>query len=314
MAENELHVVFGAGPAGLAVVDELLVRGKSVRLVNTRGKADVPDTVTVVRGDATDSIQTRRICEGASVVYNCTNAPYDRWPQMLPPLQEGILDGAAAAGAKLVVLENVYMYGPVNGKPMTEDMPFAAETVKGQTRAMMSKELFRAHDKGKVRVAIGRASDFFGPRTLISMMGERIFYPALSGKKARIIGKTDLPHTQTYIRDIGRGLVILGERDEADGQAWHLPSERTVTSREFIEMIYKETGHKPRIQAASKFMTKILGKFNPVIREMVEIFYQFDEPFIVDHSKFEKAFGNHATPLEEAIRDTVEWFRSNPAS
>ncbi len=307
-----LHVVFGAGPVGMAVMEALVSRGRRVRLVNRRGRASAPEGVELAAGDATDPATTRELCRGAAVVYNCTNPPYTKWPEMFPPLQAGILAGAASAGARLVAMENVYMYGPTGGQPLTEDLPYAAATRKGRVRARMAEDLLAAHQAGRVQVAIGRASDFFGPRALLAAMGERVFYPALAGKAAQTMGNLDLPHTQTYISDIGQGLVILGEREEALGQAWHLPSPETVTTRQFIEMVFEETGYPPKIQVLPKFMLKILSLFNPMMRELEEMLYEFEEPFILDQTKFEQAFGNHATPLREAIRTTVAWYRHNP--
>lgn len=309
---NELHVVFGTGALGLAVTDELVARGERVRVVNRKGKANVPDGVEVVAGDATDAASTREICKGASVVYNCLNPPYTKWPEMFPPLQAGVLEGAAAAGARLVVIENVYMYGPTHGKAMTEDLPYAATTRKGSTRAKMAEDLLAAHSSGKVRVAIGRASDFFGPRGILSTMGDRVFYAALEGKAAQVMGNLDMPHTYTYTADIGKGLVILGERDEALGQVWHLPAAETLTTRQFIEMIFEETGHSPRIQSTPKLILQLIGLFNPLVRELPEMYYEFEEAFVVEHGKFERAFGDHTTPLREAIRTTVDWYRQNP--
>jgi nucleoside-diphosphate-sugar epimerase len=174
----------------------------------------------------------------------------------------------------------------------------------------MSQALMEAHTSGRVRVAIGRASDFFGPRVLVSAAGEQVFGRAVQGKSAQVAGDPDQPHTYTYAPDIGRGLVILGEREEALGQAWHLPSPETVTTREFVETIFEEVGKPARIQAAPKILLRAIGFFNPGIRETIEMLYEFEEPFVVDHSKFEKAFGEHATPLKEAIGETVRWYRS----
>lgn len=111
---SELHVAFGTGPVGLAVVSGLLARGKHVRVASRSGaRRGLPETIEVLRGDATNPEDTRRVCAGASHVYNCTNAPdYHRWPEQFPPLQRGVLAGKATAGAKLIVMENLYMYGP----------------------------------------------------------------------------------------------------------------------------------------------------------------------------------------------------------
>jgi nucleoside-diphosphate-sugar epimerase len=311
MTDNgELHVVFGTGPVGMSVMDELLQRDKRVRMVNRSGKARVPHGVEVVGGDAADPTFTREASEGASVVYFALNPPYDKWPELFPPLQAGVLEGAASARAKLVAMENLYMYGPTDGRPLTEDLPYAPNTRKGTVRARMSEELMEAHTSGRVRVAIGRASDFFGPRVLASAAGEQVFGRAVEGKSAQVAGDPDQPHTYTYAPDIGRGLVILGESEEALGQVWHLPSPETLTTRQFVEMIFEEVGKPARVQAAPKIVLRVMGLFNPGMREMIEMLYEFEEPFVVDDSKFEQAFGEHATPLKEAIGETVRWYRS----
>jgi nucleoside-diphosphate-sugar epimerase len=311
MSDNEgLHVVFGTGPVGLAIMDELVSKGKRVRMVNRSGRASVPEGVEVVGGDATDKAFAREASEGASVVYFALNPPYDKWTKLFPGLQAGVLEGAASAGAKLVAMENLYMYGLTRGRPLTEDLPYAPNTRKGTVRARMSQELMEAHKSGRVRVAIGRASDFFGPHVLVSAAGEQVFGRAAQGKSAQVAGDPDQPHTYTYAPDIGRGLVILGEREGALGQAWHLPSPETVTTRKFVEMIFEGIGKPARVQAAPKILLRAIGLFNPGIRETIEMFYEFEEPFVVDHSKFERAFGLHATPLKEAIAETVRWYRS----
>jgi nucleoside-diphosphate-sugar epimerase len=306
---GELHVTFGTGPVGLAVMDELVSKSKRVRMVNRSGRASVPHGVELVGGDATDVAFAREASEGASVVYFALNPPYDKWPELFPPLQAGVLEGAASAGAKLVAMENLYMYGPTDGRPLTEDLLHAPNTRKGRVRARMSEELMEAHTSGKVRVAIGRASDYFGPRVLASAAGEQVFGRAVQGKSAQVAGDPNQPHTYSYVPDIGRGLTILGEREEALGQAWHLPGPETVTTRQFVEMIFEEVGKPGRVQAAPKILLRAMGLFNPGIRETIEMLYEFEEPFVVDHSKFEEAFDEQATPLREAIQRTVRWYR-----
>src|SRR5215216_3302603 len=311
MTDNsELHVIFGTGAVGMAVMDELVQKGtRRVRVVNRSGKARVPHGVEVVGGDATDEAFTREASQGASGVYFALNPPYDKWPELFPPLQAGVLEGAASAGAKLIAMENLYMYGPTDGRTLTEDLPYAPNTRKGAVRARMSEELMEAHRSGKVRVAIGRASDAFGPRVLVSAAGEQVFGRVVEGKSAQVAGDPNQPHTYTYVPDIGRGLVTLGEREEALGQVWHLPSPETGTTRQFVEMIFEEVGKPARLQAAPKILLRAIGLFNPAIRETIEMLYEFEEPFVVDHSRFEQAFGEHATPLREAIQRTVRWYR-----
>lgn len=308
---TELNVVFGTGPIGRAVTQELVKRGQKVRVVNRSGKADVPARVEIMKGDVTDHTFAREAAKGASVVYQCTNPPYTEWVELFPALQAGVLEGAASAGAKLIMMDNLYMYGPTDGKPLTEDLPDKATSRKGLTRAKMAQNIMEAHRSGKVRAAIGRASDYFGPGAMDSAAGERLFLAALAGKAAQIIGNPDLPHTYSYVPDIGKALVILGEREGALGQIWHLPAPETITTREFVNRVYKETGHTLRLQVANKLMVRAMGLFVPIMREFVEMYYEYNEPFIMNHDKFVKAFGADVTPLQEAISTTVAWFRDH---
>jgi nucleoside-diphosphate-sugar epimerase len=227
---------------------------------------------------------------------------------MSPPIMAGIIEGAAAAGARLVYGDNLYMYGPVSG-PLTEDLPYRATGPNGQTRAKLAVTLLEAHQTGKVRATIGRASDFYGPNALQSTLGERVFVPALAGKAAQVLGNPDMPHTYTFIGDFARGLVTLGERDEALGQVWHIPSAETVTTRRLVEMIFSELGAPTRLAVAPMFAISVMALFNPTMRAVKEQLYQSTQPFVVDHSKFARAFGSRHTPHLEAIRQTLDWFR-----
>ncbi|MBN2367063.1 MAG: NAD-dependent epimerase/dehydratase family protein [Calditrichaeota bacterium] len=311
---TKTHVIFGTGPVGLAVMEELIGQGKDVKMINRSGHANVPEQVEVIGTDASDIKNTRDICKGASVVYNCTNVDYHRWTDLLPELHTAILEGAAYAEVPLVVMENLYMYGSSGGKPMTEETPYQAETRKGRVRTQMTVELFEAHRAGKVKAVSGRASDFFGPFVHLSMLGDQIIRPALEGKPANLLGNPDLPHTYTYISDIGKALVILGENEKAFGKPWHIPSPATVTTRQVVEILYRLTGHPVKFRAAPRMMVSILGLFNKQMRELKEMMYEFEEPFIMDDSSFRDTFGMEATPLEQALQEAIRWFRSTPKS
>ena len=309
------HIVFGTGAIGRAVMEELIKRGESVRMVNRSGKMDeVPAGVEVKAADLYDQAQVREVTRGAKVAYQASQPNYFEWEKKFPPLQKSIIDGLTGTDVKLVLVENLYMYGDTNGTPLTEDTPHNTHTRKGKVRSEISNAAFEAHRAGKLRVAAGRGSDFFGAWGLpTAVMGERTFYPLLHGKPANLIGDVDAPHTHTYIPDFGKALVILGERDEADGKPWHVPNDNPrVTQREMIEMIAAEMGVPPKFSAMGKLMMWIGGFFVPEAKEQVEMMYEFDQPFIVDSSKFEKMFGMQATPMKEAIKETVAWYRSHP--
>jgi len=308
------HVVFGTGAIGRAIAEELVRRGESVRMINRSGKMDETLLgVEVVAADLYDPAKVREVTQGAKVVYQASQPEYHEWQEKFPPLQKSILDGLTGSGAKLIIAENLYMYGSTSGKPITEDMPYNAHTRKGRVRAALSEAALVAHRDGKVRVAIGRGSDFFGPWGLTSSMGERTFYPMLHGKAGDVNGRTDIPHTHTFTKDFGKALVILGERSEADGQPWNVPNDMPrITQGEMIKMFAEEAGILVKIAHRGKMYYYFGGLFVPAAKEMVEMLYEFEEPFIVDSSKFEKIFGMQATPIKEAMRETVAWYKSHP--
>jgi nucleoside-diphosphate-sugar epimerase len=313
MANQELHVIFGTGPAGRAVARELVKRGKTVKMVNRSGTKPegVPDSVSVVAGDLFDANVAKQLAQGATHVYQCTNPPYDKWPEQFPTLQANTLEAAASAGAKYIVMDNVYLYGDTNGQPVTEDLPYNAHTKKGQVRAQMAKDALAAHTAGKVRVTIARASDFYGPGVVDSAAGDRVFGFAIAGKAASASGNLDAKHSYTYIDDVGKALVILGERDEALGKAWHVPNAEVTTTRQFITLIFEELKQPVKMSAMGKMMLRLGGLFIMPAREMVEMMYEFEKDFVVDSSKFTKAFGMKATPYRDGIKQTVAWYRAN---
>ena len=316
-ASAGLHVVFGTGPVGLAVIDALMRHGKPVRVVSrSGGRRTLPADVEVTRGDATNPEDTRRVYAGASHVYNCTNAPdYHRWPQQFPPLQRGILAGASAADARLIVMENLYMYGPHGGVPMTETMLLRGRGSRSTTRRLLTEELFAAHRAGQVQATSVRASDLLGPHVTESLVGERFFGPFLAGKKVQFFADPDVPHSVSFVGDVGRAMVMVGARDDALGRAWHVPNAPAVTLRAFADMVGEETGISPRLSAVPRPVTRAvlpaIGLAVPPMRGLVENLYVFYEPYVVDHSAYAAAFGDDATPLREAIRQTVAWARGN---
>ena len=310
MSDAALHVVFGAGQVGRALSARLAVLGLQVRTVSRHRPSGLADGVDWRAADAADPEAATSAAEGAAVIYQCLNAPYTAWPKRFPPLQTGVLGAAERHGALLVSLENVYGYGPTGGKPLTEDLPLAATTVKGRARAAMTQELTAAAEAGRVRIAIGRASDFFGAGVTESTLGERVFANAVAGKRADFLGDPDLPHTYSYVPDIAAGLATLGTDDRAAGGVWHLPGPETATTREILTLLAGEVGHPVAVRTPPRLLVRALGLVNPMMRELAEMAYEFEEPFVLDTSKYRATFGDAGTPLAPAIAATVAWYRA----
>jgi len=309
---SELHVVFGAsGSIGSALVRELAKRGKRVRAVNRTGKAELPASIEIIKGDASNLNSARQACQGAGVVHHCVNLPYEEWSKGLPPIMDNIIDATAAAGAKLVFADCLYVYGAVQA-PMTEDLPLRPATRKGRIRSLLAYKLIEAEKKGKLRSVTVRASDFYGPGVLNSIAAELVFKPMLAGKKGMWLGSLDAPHSMSYTEDVARGIVMLTEIDSAFGQVWFIPAGKPPSGRQFIEMAFKEAGLSPKMGVRKAAAMSMAGIFSAMVREQTELLYQFEKPFVMDTSKFMREFPDFVpTPLQEAMKKSVQWFHEH---
>ncbi len=310
-----VHVVLGAGGGiGGALVRTLMDRGTPVRAVSRRGNVGVPDGVDRARmdqavADVTDAARLEEVLAGAAVVYHAAQPRYSRWAAEFPSMTASVADATTRAAAKLVLADNLYMYGPVEG-PLTETSPTRPRSTKGKVRLAMANDLLERHARGDLRVTIGRASDYYGPGGLDSALGRRLFEAAIRGKKARWIADPDVQHTEHFLDDLAQGLVVLGTSDRADGEVWHLPAAPPMTGRAFIELVARAAGHEPHFTVTSRGMIRLAGLFDRDIGALAEVMDQWDRPFTSDASTFRGAFpGFVVTPHEEAVERTVAWFR-----
>lgn len=303
---NEKHVIFGAGPVGRGIARELVAKGLTPLLVSRKGVA-VPGA-TSVAADASQPDRTLEAAKGAATIYHCVNADYTRWAQLLPPIYESILAAAVKSGAKLVVADNLYAYGPTDSE-MTESTPENATGPKGLLRKKLSDQLLSAHRAGKARVAILRASDFYGPGDANAFMGKVAIDALSKGKPAPIMGKADIPHAFTYVQDVSRAMTIAGFDDRAFGRVWHVPTLPAIAKREMIERIAAGLGVKPKIQILTPALVGALGLFMPLMREFKENFYMWDRPYRLNSDAFRQTFGMEPTPIEQGIEAMIQDFR-----
>ena len=300
---SDLHVIIGAsGSIGNAIIRALAQEGKQVRGVNRSGKALVPSGVEMLALDATRLDDMRHAIADASTVYNAT----------FPAMQDALLEAASEQNVKYVLVNNLYMYDPEAG-PMSETSPIEyADREGGKFYDDLAKEVIAAHQAGKVRGVVGRASDIFGRHVNHGYNKELVFGPASEGKAANILGAADVPHSFTYADDAGKAYATLGFSDSADGEIWHLPSMEPVTQENLLRMIYTEYGNDLKFRAANGLVITLLALFNAEMKKIKrEKLYQFTTPWTVDSSKYEKVFGRVVTPVPQAVKETVAWFREH---
>ncbi|HLU72430.1 MAG TPA: NAD-dependent epimerase/dehydratase family protein [Nonomuraea sp.] len=299
------HVVVGYGQVGTHLARKLLERGHEVTVVTRSGRG--PEGAVKVAADIADQRRLIEAAEGADVLYNCVNPPYHRWHTDWPPMAASFLAAAEASGAVLAILGNLYPYGPVTG-PMTEDLPLASTNAKARVRARMWEDALAAHRAGRIRVTEVRGSDFFGPgATDQSYLGTR-FVPALkAGKPIQSVWPLDVPHSWTYLPDVAEALIVAGGDERAWGKPWHVPTAEPMTFREVGERMARLLGRPaPKFARIPWPLVRALGLFSPMLGELRHIRYQFVAPYILDSSAFQQTFGVTPTPLDEALKATLD--------
>jgi nucleoside-diphosphate-sugar epimerase len=311
---EKLHLVLGTGAVGAGVASQLAEQGAQVRAVNHSGRrpAGMPESVEVVAADLSDPAAAVALADGAGVVYQALNPPYHRWLELFEGLQAAAVAAARTAGARLVSIENLYGYGLVQGE-MTESSPMNPNSRKGELRARMSDELVVLAAKGDLDLVMLRSADYYGPGVLGSALGERTFPPLLAGKTVQATGSADALHSFAYIHDVTRSAVTLGLAPDVAMQVVFTPHAPAITQREMLTRAASIAGVPSKIGTLTPFMMRAAGLFIPEAKESSEMMYEFVEPFVVDASASEALLGFSATPVDEGLAATIDWYRQRAA-
>jgi len=305
-----MHTILGAnGAIANELIPVLQANAKKIRLVG-RNPKPVSGTESF-QADVLNREQVFQAVKDSEVVYLLVGLEYNRkvWKASWPVIMQNTIDACKAAGARLIFFDNVYMYGKVNGA-MTETTPFKPTSIKGFIRAGVDEMLIREMNAGSLKAIIAKAADFYGPRaTKTSVAGILVFDKMKNGKTAQWFSNADQPHSYTYTPDAAKALYMLAMNDDAYGQSWHLPTSKpALTGKEFVAAAakYMKASHKVRVLPS--WLVRFIGLFNPTMKELGEMLYQTEFPYIFDSSKFEKAFQFKPTGYEEGIRQTAEWW------
>lgn len=312
MPSPTIAVIGGTGFAGTATVNALINAGHPVRVIARHAPTSSRALVEGFAANAADANSLTPALEGMKTAVLCARPEYWAWPTELVPMFENVLEAARRTGTRLVLCDNLYAYGIPDG-PLTEASPLRPHGPKGRARKAAAALMMNAHELGQVPVAIGRAADFFGPGIDYPNL-KMLFGAAVQGKTVRVLGEGNTPHSISFIGDVGRGLAALALHDEAFGEVWHLPVAPPMTELEQAQRIVSLAGAGAPVGQVPAWavhaMFKVLGLFSPMMRELPEVQYQHERPFVVDDSRFVKAFGVRATDLDTACLETLAYWRT----
>ena len=311
-----VHVVIGSGPVGTALTGLLAQDGERIVVVTRSGSGVDHPAVTRVAADASDADALAAAARGATALYNCANpGSYQQWAAQWPPLAASVLRAAERSGAVLVTTGNLYGYGPVD-VPLTTDLPLAATGHKGRLRAAMWRDALAAHAAGRVRATEVRASDYLGPGvTAAGGVLRRYADATLRGRTARVFGDPDLPHTFTAVEDVARLLRTVATEERAWGRAWHVPSPEPVTVRRALTDLAAAVpgAPEPRLRRFPRAAVRALSPAVPVLRELTEVLWQWERPFVLNSRATEAAFDLRPTPWAQVVQATARAWRPAPA-
>jgi len=303
-------ILGSSGIIGKELAKALPKHTNKIRLVS-RNPKKVNESDELFKANLLNADETIKAVEGSEVVYLTVGLQYDInvWRTQWPPLMKNVIEACKRNKSKLVFFDNVYSYGRVDGW-MTEDTPVKPDSEKGKVRAELSEMILKEVEQGNLKALIAKAADFYGPETPLSFVNIMIFENFKKGKKAQWFIDVNKKHSFTYTPDAGQGTAILGNTESAYNQIWHLPTNKEVlTGKEFIELTAKAMGVKPEYTAVKKWMVQMLGLFNKVVKESVEMLYQNDSDYLFDSSRFEKAFSLKPISYDEGIVNTANSMR-----
>jgi nucleoside-diphosphate-sugar epimerase len=308
-----MHLVLGGtGGVGQAVIKDLITRGLPVKAVE-RSK-DVKGVETI-KADLLDAGQTKQAIAGAEYVYLCIGLPYfgKVWTENWPKIMNNVIEACVDTNAKLIFLDNIYMYGPAPlPVPFDENTSKQPTSVKGQARKVTEQILLDAMAAGKVKAVIGRSADFYGPGAVNTLFYSTFLTRMATGKAPQWLGSVTAKHTYSYSLDNGRALVELALDDSCYGQTWHLPVGQPIDVAKVLEMFNKEFNAQYKLAVIPRFMNIILSAFIGQLRELKEMAYQFDDEYVMSDAKFRQHFpAFQTTSYEQGIKEMVAAYKES---
>ena len=304
-----MQTILGSGGAiGVELAKALKTYTNKIRLVS-RNPKKVNKSDELMAADLLNTDDVRKAVEGSEIVYVTVGFPYSAkvWKEVWPKFITDVISACKEFNAKLVFFDNIYMYDPKYLDRMTEDTPIKPPSKKGQVRAEVAQMIMDEVKAGKLTALIARSADFYGPGIKSSsMLNETIIKPLGIGGKANLLGSANSKHSYTYTPDAGKATALLGNTADAYNQVWHLPTAADpFTGAQWTWLIASELGIKPNYQLVNRYMVWILGYFTPIMKEILEMLYQYKKDYIFDSSKFEKRFGFKPTPYHIGLKETL---------
>ena len=305
------YLIAGTGAVGLAVMDDLSKRGHEIILVNrTAAPAQIlPASVAYRTLDARDPAALAAACQGCDCLVHTAGTAIDQAAAELPALMDSMLQASIQSGAGLIYIDTMDAYGDNLGIPMSEATPERPTNAYEQLRAELGRKLLQAIAGGQVRAQIARCGTLYGPRVTRSGLGESVFGNVAAGNPAKLLGRLDMPHAFTFVRDLARAVANLSEHDESWGRIWHVPCPQPITQKQVLDILRDVCSRPVTAETINSSFFGLKSLLNPQLKQFADCLYRFEKPYVINHSRFSTSFGERTTAHEQALFETLEWFR-----
>lgn len=300
-----MHVILGAGGTiGRNLLKILKENKESYRLVSrtSHGYSENWQAANLLNKHEADAA-----VKGARYAYLTAGLTYNTqiWQKEWPVIMQNVIDACSKHDVKLIFFDNVYAYGQVNGD-MTEETPYNPCSKKGELRARIADMLMHEIKSNTVKGLIARSADFYGPDTPLSMLNIMVLDRQRVKQKAQWVSTGDKLHSFTYTPDAALGCYMLAKENEAYGKIWHLPTFKEALSvRQIAEIGSTFINGKEGLTVFPAWAFKMLGLFNPVVKESIEMLYQFEHDYLFSSKKFEEKFRFLPTSYKRGIVNTL---------
>lgn len=323
-------LVTGAtGFTGGHLAQHLIAHGDEVRaLVRARSRARFDRSplaaagVVPCDGDLMDPAAVRRAVDGVAVVYHIAatyreaGQPDSAYRAINVEGTRNILEAAKAASVKRVVhCSTGGVHGHIANPPANEDAPFNPGDVYQDTK-LAAEQLARAFGSAHgLDVVVARPIGIYGP-------GDKRFltmFRGLARGRFPMIGNGQAFYHLTFIDDLVEGFRLCGTVPAAAGRTYILAGPRYTTLEQLVHMVATELHVAPprvHLPVWPFYTAGLLCELvcvplriePPIYRRRVD-FYTKSRAFDTTRARTELGF-NPKVDLEEGIKRTAEWYRS----
>lgn len=307
-------IVLGAtGGTGKAMVSELLERGiKVIAFGRTEDKLKglveahhFNQYLSYKLGDIFDYQTIVNAAKGADVMFQCANVKYQEMEEQLQLLGESVMKAADTLGMKIVVVDGIYVYGHQIAKG-DENHPQHPHTKKGKIRVEFENLIFSNKWK-HAKALIVRLPDYYGPTSQTSYL--QFTLEGMAAQKVSVfLGNLKTPREYVYLPDAAKMIVNIAEKDDNYGENWNVPGAGLISGKQIIKIARDVTENRKMVIPLKKKTIRLIGLFDPLMREVVEMMYLTKEGFVLSGEKYEKRVGPvPKTPFKKGLEENLRY-------